>query len=169
MGVPVRVVISFIIFVILLSVQGTANANDQLVKSACEVDLSGAKSIAELNFADSRCRVAYNMDVTADKLLQDEWKSEHRTLVFRLQFFITGLMFLLIFSLILIGIIFCYKEFTRGVDSTTKIVIGTNNFEVNSKLIGILVLFISLGFAFIFFDKAYSISQVGAPATAQSK
>jgi hypothetical protein len=127
----------------------------------CGRDIS-ALDQAHLREAEIRCRYAYNMQLFNEEIAYNRWSFAHRSAAFTFQSFSTALLLTLTILIVLAGLAFSYLEFRRGRESSTTIKFGATSIEVSSNIIGIVVLSISLAFAYIYFDKAYKISEVGS-------
>lgn len=80
------------------------------------------------------------------------------------------IIFFLVIGIVALGVGMSYRHFLHGESSTTKIEIGTAGVVVSSRLVGVLVLFISLLFFYLYLVEVYPIIELGAqPSHEQSK
>jgi hypothetical protein len=121
-----------------------------------QLDASG------LAAADLRCRYSYNLHLSNDEISYNSWTYAHRSASLNLQLFSTGLMLAVVILVVFFGLAMSYLEFQKGTETSSTIKIGAASLEVSSTVIGLVILAISLAFSFLYFDKAYKISELGA-------
>lgn len=90
----------------------------------------------------------------------DVWSLGHRSYVLQLQNIYTFITLALVIIVLVAGLTFAAIEFRHGKDSENTIKIGANGIEVSSKFLGVVILVLSLGFAYLFLDKAYPVNEV---------
>jgi hypothetical protein len=128
---------------------------------SCTASLDGLDTDA-LYTAEIRCRYAYNMRLFNDEMSFNSWTYAHRSASLTLQLFSTALLLAVVVLIVFFGLAMSYLEFRKGTDSSATIKLGPAHLEVSSSVIGIVILTLSLAFAFLYFDKAYSISEIGS-------
>jgi hypothetical protein len=133
----------------------------------CVVNLTSLNDKAQLELADARCKVAYNLKLMNDRISYNSWSLAHRSASLIVQLFSTVLLLAVVMFIIFFGLVMSYLEFRKGGESSTTLKLGAANLEISSTIIGIVILSISLAFAYIYFDKAYKISEVSTQSAAK--
>lgn len=116
----------------------------------------------ELMLVQARCQTAANLR-QIDRRSAYEWRSmEHRAEAFQWQLRYTIITLVFVGVLVAAGVGLTLLEFLSGRRGASKLSVGAHGIEVDSKFVGIIVLVISLAFAYLFLEKAYPVEEVGA-------
>jgi hypothetical protein len=134
--------------------------------SECNGAIPPDATVEMTNKIQGICHAKANIALSEKRLAYDLWSLEHRSNVLFLQNIYTAITLALVIVVLLGGLIFAAIEFRQGKDSENTIKIGASGLEVSSKFIGIVVLALSLGFSYLFLEKAYPVSEVSAKAAA---
>jgi hypothetical protein len=96
----------------------------------------------------------------------DMWALQYRRESFEWQYTSTIIIFWAVIVLIVAGLGLSYMQFNRAkkTASPTSIKIGRDGLEISSEVIGLLILFFSLGFFYLYLTNVYPIIEVGAAA-----
>lgn len=167
-----KFVLFAIVFVFSLSYATIESWSDEAaVRALCNTNIASLATSEEIDLAKYKCASAYNMNLVSENLNYNAFTTQHTEKVFGFQYLTTVMSFGLFGFIALVGLVFCYLEFKRGGDSTSTIKLGATELSVDSKVMGILILFLSLGFGYFFFDKAYKIdvASLQVPNSAPSK
>lgn len=111
-----------------------------------------------------------------DEYEANYWKYNSESLalrhkVFRQQFYISGVIFLLVIALVGVGVYFAFVQFERGKAAgaamdRTDLELGAGGLKISSSVLGLLVLALSMGFFFLYLKYVYPISVLTPDATA---
>ncbi len=114
---------------------------------------------APLVDADARGAAAAQTDY-------DIWSLQHRRATFEWQYTSTIIIFWAVIVLIAAGLMLSFMQFRAAAKhpSPTSIKIGKDGFEISSAVIGLLILFFSLGFFYLYLATVYPITEIGAVA-----
>ncbi|MBD2234786.1 hypothetical protein [Phormidium tenue] len=92
----------------------------------------------------------------------DTWELIHRKNTLRLSFYSSIAIFALVVVIVIAGILLSYEQLRRGLSSETKFSVKGGTVELSSSIIGLLVLFISLAFFYLYLLEVYPIHEIGA-------
>ena len=108
-----------------------------------------------------------------EKSLQDYYAYrskglEHRRSVFEWQLFSAKIIFIIVILLVAIGILFAAIQFKQGIskqndassDLSTELELSTQSVRINSPVLGVIILFISLGFFYLYLVHIYPIENI---------
>lgn len=127
--------------------------------ASCGVETSDVKG-EDLMLVQARCQTAANLRLI-ERRSAYEWRSmEHRAEAFQWQLRYTIITLVFVGVLVTAGVGLTLLEFLSGRRGASKLSIGTHGIEVDSKFVGIIVLVISLIFAYLFLEKAYPVEEV---------
>jgi hypothetical protein len=102
----------------------------------------------------------------------------HSKKAFKLQYYSSILIFLLVITIVISGLVLSYKQFLlnesiiknnlknnintmpEGTNSNTNLEIGKDGIKINTAIIGLIILVISLGFFLLYLKFVYQISLV---------
>lgn len=141
-----------------------AQANVQNAPRKSPIDYAAARDEAQSSTARD---AAYADDNTRklDAAAADYgvWSYEHRRSTFSWQYISSIITFISVLVLMLAGLGFSYMQFKAAAQSgtSTSIKLGRDGLEISSPVIGLLVLFLSLGFFYLYLTNVYPISEIG--------
>ena len=113
------------------------------------------------------CKSAYSMKVRQYRSSYQGWSTEHRASAFLWQRYTTVVSFLLIITIIVVGMYLAILEFRKGRSGVTTLKFGADGVEISSEIIGLIVLTLSLAFTYIYIDRIYPVNE--RPAVSQSQ
>lgn len=87
-----------------------------------------------------------------------KFETDHSASVYYWQRFSTIVSFFIFTSLICAGVFFAYIEFDKGKGGENKFKVSADGLEISSKIIGLIILSMSLIFAYIYIDRIYPIN-----------
>lgn len=98
------------------------------------------------------------------------WSLEYRRSSFEWQYWSTIVIFLGIMAIIFSGLYFSYMQFrsARNAQTQTSVKLGKDGLEISSPVIGLLILFISMGFFYLYLANVYPITEVVGPTSSQT-
>ena len=149
---------------LILAVSGCEQRMQAVQLSECNVVIPVDASIEMVNKLQAHCQAKSSMAVSEKRLAYDLWSLEHRSHVLFLQNIYTAITLTIGVIVLLVGLAFAAIELRQGKDSENTIKIGASGLEVSSKFVGIVVLALSLGFSYLFLEKAYPVSEIAAKA-----
>ncbi|MVO16215.1 hypothetical protein [Parasedimentitalea huanghaiensis] len=161
MKVDLRIVLAIVAFFVVLILvlpwlilewSWVEMSNSASSLPSCSV---GAESDAEL------CKVEYNMLIKQIRGDYQAWSMENRATALLWQQASTIATFVLVSGVIFAGVGLAIFEFIKGSSGNTTLKFGSDGVEVSSEIIGIIILTLSLGFAYIYIDRLYPISEIG--------
>jgi len=90
---------------------------------------------------------------------------EHRKEVFKWQLFSAKIIFIIVLSLVATGILFAGIQFRIGLNqkvsgAATEINVGKDGVTVSSPILGVIILFFSLGFFYLYLLYVYPIDDI---------
>ena len=144
-------------FAILLSL----SALPVTPEGICGAEITQETSVNEAIDIQKKCQVEKNLLLITRKADYDEFSLVHRQTAQSYQYTTSVIIFILVVTIVLFGLLFSWLEFRKGKNATTTLKFSSSGVEISSQIIGLIVLVISLGFAYIYIDKAYPISQIG--------
>ena len=142
------------------------------VPTATPIDYGAARSEAERPPVTGNTAVPASEEVRRVVTAQADytvWSLEYRQSVFWWQYWSTMMIFACVIALITCGLYFSYTQF-KGASThvtQTSIKLGKDGLEISSPVIGLLVLFLSLGFFYLYLTNVYPINEVGAGAASR--
>ena len=96
---------------------------------------------------------------------KNEW--DHRLESFEWHYWTSVLIFIVVIVLMLSGLYFSYLQFVaseygekEGSDHRTQFKISKDGIEINSSVIGMLILFLSLGFFYLYLKEVYPLHTI---------
>lgn len=96
---------------------------------------------------------------------KNEW--DHRLESFEWHYWTSVLIFVVVIVLMLSGLYFSYLQFVaseygekEGSDHRTQFKISKDGIEINSSVIGMLILFLSLGFFYLYLKEVYPLQTI---------
>jgi len=115
-----------------------------------------AQNTAGEEFADSNDRSA------SARTEHYVWSLRYTRSTFEWQYASTIAIFFVVMLLICCGLYFSYLQFKTAARAPTQtsIKIGKDGLEINSPVIGLLILFLSVGFFYLYLANVYPISEV---------
>jgi len=126
-------------------------------------DMARPKPIPKSS-SDKDTRLAY------EKALQDYYRYrshglEHRKAVFSWQLFSAKMIFAIVVVLVVSGIVFAGIQFRHGLARSVDnlggdIEVKTDGFKVSSPVLGVIILFLSLAFFYLYLVHIYPIENV---------
>ena len=114
------------------------------------------------------CKSAYSMKVRQYRSDFFNWSTDHRASVFMWQRYTTVVSYILIVSIIVVGIYLAVLEFNKGRSGVTKLKFGADGVEISSEIIGLIVLTLSLAFTYFYIDRIYPVNDTAKPATEEA-
>ena len=89
---------------------------------------------------------------------------------FEWQFWTSIVIFLAVLAMMLSGLYFSYMQFkmAKRAETPTHIKLGKDGFEISSSVIGLLILFISMGFFYMYLSTVYPITEVIGASSSQT-
>ena len=98
------------------------------------------------------------------------WSLEYRQASFNWQYWSTIVIFLGVMAIIGTGLYFSYMQFrsAKHAQTQTSIKLGKDGLEISSPVIGLLILFISMGFFYLYLANVYPITEVVGPTSSQT-
>jgi hypothetical protein len=96
---------------------------------------------------------------------------QHRRSTFWWQYYSTIVIFGAVIVLIGFGVYLAWAQFrvSANVGVPTSIKLGRDGLEINSSFVGLLILFFSLGFFYLYLTNVYPISEVNVPHALASR
>lgn len=80
--------------------------------------------------------------------------------VFQWQYISSIIIFFVVILIVLMGLFLSYLQFRRAADTNTKLEIGTVGIKIDTGVIGLAILTLSLSFLFLYLKYVYPISIV---------
>jgi preprotein translocase subunit SecY len=114
-----------------------------------------------------KCQVEKNLKLIVQKSSYDKFSLEHRRLALEYQYASSIVIFSIVVIIVLCGLIFSWLEFKKGQNTTTTLKFSQDGVEISSQIIGLIILVISLGFAYLYIDKAYPINEISTQNVAK--
>jgi hypothetical protein len=148
------------VVVVLLLLSGCSDKLSSFSLKDCKVSESKIEKIEDLNLDFAKCQNAANLDLVERTAEYDRWSLKHRAHVLYMQNLYTVITLLMVVVVLIFGIAFSYYELRKGKSSENNIKVSATGIEVSSKFIGIIILVVSLGFAYLFLEKAYPVVEV---------
>lgn len=90
----------------------------------------------------------------------------HRSQVFKWQLLSGKLIFVIVIGLVISGMVFAAIQFRHGLktdqteDVATQVELGTKGIKLSSPILGVIILFLSLGFFYLYLVHIYPIENV---------
>ncbi|MBQ4812451.1 hypothetical protein J8M20_13925 [Pseudoalteromonas luteoviolacea] len=138
-------------------------------KDICDENITMSTSVNDAIDIQKKCQVEKNLQLIREKSNYDRFSLMHRQSTQEYQYTTSIIIFSLVVVIVIFGLVFSWLEFKKGKDSTTTLKFSSNGIEISSQIIGLIVLVISLGFAYIYIDKAYPINEIGSNNTSSNK
>lgn len=135
----------------------------------CYTKITLKTSVNDAIDIQKRCQVEKNLQLIIKKLEYDEFSLMHRKSSHKYQYTTSLIIFCLVVVIVLFGLLFSWLEFKKGIGSKTTLKFSSDGVEISSQIIGLIVLVISLGFAYIYIDKAYPINEIGSAQSSSNK
>lgn len=86
---------------------------------------------------------------------------QHRTRVFRWQFYSSIVIFCIVHLLVLAGLYFSWLQFRKGWEGLdSRVEISPTGIKVQSSVLGVIILVVSLGFFYLYLVYVYPISEI---------
>lgn len=104
------------------------------------------------------CKLRYNMKMKEYRAAKFKYNTEHTASVFYWQRISTTASFFVLIFLVTAGVIFAMIEFNKGKGGETTFKISKDGVEISSEIIGLIILAMSLVFAYVYIDKIYPIN-----------
>lgn len=89
----------------------------------------------------------------------------NRVLAWQLQS--SKIIFFITILIVISGLYMSHQHFLRGDDSSTRFAIGQKGIEVSSRLIGLVVLIVSLAFFYLYLKEVYPVKVLNASSATQ--
>lgn len=120
--------------------------------------------VAAVNDADARRSAAAQTDYLV-------WSLEYRRATFKWQYYSTIVIFIAVMTMIGCGLYFSYMQFrsAKSAPTQTSIKVSREGLEISSPVIGLLILFISMGFFYLYLANVYPITEVVGANSAQAQ
>jgi hypothetical protein len=117
------------------------------------------------NQSTVNCKAAYNDLLRQYNADYARWSLTQRGRAQAWQSISSVVFFAASLGVLSAGLIFTYLEFRRPVDKPITFKAGSAGIEISSELAGIVVLVISLIFSYLYMDRAFPITEIGAQQT----
>lgn len=127
---------------------------DELVDDESSLDLIVALQDNDL----VRLRLA--KEFLKSQLEFDQLSLKHRIKTLEWQYVSTQIIFWLVVMIVIMGVGMSYRHFLEGEVSMTKISIGKAGIEFGSRLVGVVVLFLSLLFFYLYLTEVYPVREI---------
>lgn len=131
--------------------------------SSHKIDPDIEEARKRLNLAFLKSQEIYH--IYAMDHVKKEW--DHRLKAFSWNFWTSVLIFIIVVIIMLTGLYFSYMQFKessygKNEDSvhSTQIKISRDGLEISSPVIGLLILFISLGFFYLYLKEVYPLQTI---------
>ncbi|MGB3189409.1 hypothetical protein [Lyngbya sp. PCC 8106] len=126
----------------------------------------------ELKLTADICKFAQNQGQCQQKVtnivlerfkIQNEydlWQLNHRRLVFQSYLIIDLFFLVLVMSIVGVGLYLSYLKFREKETTETKLSFAKGNLEINSNVIGLIILIVSVAFFYLYLTHVYPIKVV---------
>ena len=90
----------------------------------------------------------------------------HRSQVFKWQLLSGKLIFVIVLGLVISGVVFAAIQFRHGLktdqteDVATQVELGTKGIKLSSPILGVIILFLSLGFFYLYLVHIFPVENV---------
>ncbi len=162
-----------------------SNGNRTLIKNSenmesVEQDLEETQTLQqfippepdELNLTADICKFSQNQgqcyqevaNISLERFkIQNEydlWQLNHRRLVFQSYLIIDLFFLVLVMSIVGVGLYLSYLKFREKETTETKLSFAKGNLEINSNVIGLIILIVSVAFFYLYLVHVYPIKVV---------
>jgi hypothetical protein len=162
-----------------IDAQATVPNSSPIDYSAARLEIQGAVSPPAIDYA-AASREAQNTAAAETAASDDRsaiaqtdyyvWSLGYTRSTFEWQYASTIVIFIVVMLLICCGLYFSYLQFKTAAraPTTTSIKLGKDGLEINSEVIGLLILFLSVGFFYLYLANVYPISETRSVPVATS-
>lgn len=157
-----------VILIILFStliLTGCYEKLEALHFTECESKKKEFENLEQIRVVYANCVNAANMDLAEKEAAYNRWSLKHRASVLYMQNMYTSISLLMVLIVLFFGLAFSFYELKKGKESENTIKVSKEGVEVSSRFLGVIVLVISLCFAYLFLDKAYPVVEIPTQAS----
>lgn len=125
--------------------------------SECRSTIPPTASDQQVESLYRRCVRSTDMKLYTELRAHEAWSLENRKHAFEWQHRYTLASTVAVFALVSVGAILAVLEFRKGKNDATSLKVSKEGVEVNSSVIGLLVLALSLVFFYLYVERIYAI------------
>lgn len=133
---------------------------EEEARTARAPELPGQGDLQMLAALDSATAAVY-IDALRELYRYQLTGFQHRARVFRWQFYSSIVIFCIVHLLVLAGLYFSWMQFRKGWEgSESRLEISHTGIKVQSSVLGVIILVVSLGFFYLYLVYVYPISEI---------